>query len=198
MHFFPLFPSVSHSVNKSGAGAGTIEIGYLFYENKKKSTEKKWKNTNFDKKFVLFRFICLVWCWHSDLELCVVIFCVCLSFVCVFFSLSLSRWISYLGVPIMTVCFYKVEIKKFDFVWMYVRLCPSILPHRRRGPKNRNENISQVFVFQPVFNFQSVVLKRKKHTHTQMYHWPTAQRVRDWNTPKVRSGMRQNEQWDDI
>lgn len=90
----------------------------------------------------------------------------------------------------MTVCFYKIERKKVCFC---VNVCAIVSKHTQTSEhKNRNENISPVFLFLfstcVQFSVNPFFLQREREsTHTQMYHWPTAQRVRDWNTPKVRS-----------
>ena len=79
MHFSILFNTKSGT--GACVGAGNIEIGYLFLQQQQQQKKYQfWQENSF-----YFRFICLVWCWHSDLELCVVILCcffsLCLSFV---------------------------------------------------------------------------------------------------------------------
>lgn len=159
-----LFLSCLLSANKSGAGAGadvdagngTIKIGYLFYLTKIK--DKKMGKIPILTRNSFFRFICLVWCWHSDLELCVVIFFpLCLSFVCVFFSAVGFVF----GIPIMTVCFYKVGKK----VWFCVNVCAIVSKRSThthcmynagtRKSKWKTYRRFFCFCFQPVFNFQS-------------------------------------------
>lgn len=141
-----------HSLSTYRSGAdidarnGTIEIGYLFYLPKK--DREKMEKIPILTRNSFFRFICLVWCWHSDLELCVVILFSAVPFLRLRFILAVDF---VFGTPIMTVCFYKVE----KTVWFCVNVCAIVSKQEYTrivclSARTRKMN----FYFQPVLNFQ--------------------------------------------
>lgn len=119
----------------AGARNGIIEIGYLFYSKIKEKREKTTNKKSTEKimpiltrnSFFLSIYL-LVWCWHSDLELCVVIFCCLLrrSFVWMLFFLFLSGHFS-MGLV--------------HPLWLFVFLCDCIcaIVSKRRCPKKKSK-----------------------------------------------------------